>query len=190
MDKVDENGSKTAVSLKKVEANRRNSQLSTGPRTETGKDHSRQNALRHGLLASVVLVRKGLGAEDVAGFEELLEALTRDLAPIGKLEELMVEKIAVCCWRERRAQHCEAGLIQKSADEPDFDSPFERKQSAAERAASKALPLSPELDLILRYETAIQRQLAFALAQLERLQKSRRGEHVPPPMSIQLCTNE
>jgi hypothetical protein len=41
------------------------------------------------------------------------------------------------------------------------------------------LPLSDGGDRILRYETAIERQLAYAINQLERMQRARKGEHVP-----------
>src|SRR5262245_46658738 len=40
-----------STSAKKIAANRRNAQLSTGPRTQAGKDRVRWNALRHGLTA-------------------------------------------------------------------------------------------------------------------------------------------
>ncbi|MFO0887832.1 MAG: hypothetical protein U0790_01670 [Isosphaeraceae bacterium] len=36
----------------RIEANRRNAQRSTGPRTEAGKDKVRLNALKHGLDAA------------------------------------------------------------------------------------------------------------------------------------------
>ena len=85
------------VSLsKRTAANRRNAQLSTGPRTEEGKSRSRQNALTHGILASALLITAGEGAQDRAEFNEFLTGLRRDIAPVGKLEEMMVEKIAVC----------------------------------------------------------------------------------------------
>src|SRR5271157_3220799 len=109
MSEKDNGGS---VSSKKLEANRRNAQLSTGPKTEAGKNHSRRNALKHGVLASALLVTKGGGTEDAAEFEELLHALNQDLAPVGRLEEMMVEKIAVCSWRQKRALRYEALLIR------------------------------------------------------------------------------
>src|SRR5262249_3274660 len=43
------------TSLKQIEANRRNAMNSTGPRTETGKEQSRRNAVRHGLTAETVV---------------------------------------------------------------------------------------------------------------------------------------
>ncbi len=36
---------------KRTAANRRNAQMSTGPRTEEGKSRSRRNAVKHGILA-------------------------------------------------------------------------------------------------------------------------------------------
>jgi len=42
----------SSVSAAKLKANRKNAQRSTGPKTEVGKNHSRMNALKHGVLAS------------------------------------------------------------------------------------------------------------------------------------------
>ena len=44
------------VSAAKLEANRRNSQKSTGPRTEAGKIASSQNAVTHGLRAKTLVL--------------------------------------------------------------------------------------------------------------------------------------
>ena len=76
-----------SVSLRKVEANRRNAQRSTGPRTEEGKNRSRLNAFKHGILASALLITEWEGAEDAGEFDELVAALRLDLAPEGTLEE-------------------------------------------------------------------------------------------------------
>ena len=240
---------------KKLAANRRNAQLSTGPKTEAGKNHSRLNALKHGVLASALLVTKGGGAEDAAEFEELLHALNRDLAPVGRLEEMMVEKIAVCSWRQKRALRYEALMIRRASGE---DSPelyegieyalsiirnhfrlensmreankiFERHgiskprrepdtastreeaiagdpkdwllqhlladESRSDSELNKAiyhfgLPEDAEMNRILRYETVVQRQLVYAINQLERLQRARRGEHVPAPVSVQVSSDQ
>lgn len=78
-----------SVSLKKIEANRRNSQRSTGPISDEGKQRSRRNAVKHGILTSALLIKEGPNLEDAGEFHELLSALEQDLVPEGTLEELL-----------------------------------------------------------------------------------------------------
>jgi hypothetical protein len=42
------------------------------------------------------------------------------------------------------------------------------------------------IDKIMRYETKLERQMYRAMAQLERLQRRRLSEVVPPPLSMVL----
>jgi hypothetical protein len=68
-----------------------------------------------------------------------------------------------------------------------------RRRGNAELKASrlvqtKSLPDSLTMDRILRYETAIERQMYKALNQLERLQRQRAGDVVPPPLSVEVST--
>jgi len=58
------------------------------------------------------------------------------------------------------------------------------------RRASLYLPSAEEADRILRYETTIERQLYRALNQLDRLQRERKGDAVPPPINVELSGNE
>jgi hypothetical protein len=53
-------------------------------------------------------------------------------------------------------------------------------------ARSFSLPPVEATDKLLRYEAHLDRQLYRAMDQLERLQRQRRGETVPPPLSINL----
>ena len=64
----------------------------------------------------------------------------------------------------------------------------ERRADAHERARRSAsvLPSEAALDKILRYETALDRQLFRAMNQLERLQRRRQGEHVPAPLAVDI----
>ena len=281
------------VSLRKAQANRRNALKSTGPKTPEGKRFVRWNALKHGLLAREVVIPAGMGAEDRAEFRNLLRQLRHDLQPSGALEEILVEKIAVCYWRLRRGLRSEIGEIRndregaaheinmslaletefaKALDVPDrperlrsnfygvefllehlekFRAEAEETSSlsedsrqklkkyfgdrlgsasrlegagsgASEREAAIGLPgnllktldeeketlkelyyelrgkeirqmregranfsLPDATDKILRYETALERQLYRALHQLERKQRRSRGEPMPPPVSVE-----
>lgn len=100
----------------KIEANRRNAQKSTGPKTDKGKAIAKRNALKHGLLAREVVVTEGNAKESPKEFRALLEALLQDLAPAGPLEEMLVERIAVCYWRLRRVLIAEGGEINLRKD--------------------------------------------------------------------------
>ena len=68
----DENPNVKSTSQRRVAANRRNCQKSTGP-TERGKSHSRWNAVKHGILSKALLIIEGPGAEDVAAFYRWLD---------------------------------------------------------------------------------------------------------------------
>ena len=114
----------TRVTEKQLAANRRNARKSTGPRTPEGKRRSSRNALKHGLLAAEVVITDGDGAERQQDFDRLLADLCADLRPVGIVERSLVERIAACYWRLRRAQRYEVGAIRNSLDEcnrPDDD---------------------------------------------------------------------
>lgn len=93
---------------KQIAANRRNAQKSTGPNTDEGKSHSRQNAFRHGLTAQTVisLVEK---ADEYADFEALV---ITDYEPQTTIERALVERLASLLWRLRRAVAIETGLFE------------------------------------------------------------------------------
>ena len=54
------------------------------------------------------------------------------------------------------------------------------------RRAAAVLPSGEVLDKILRYETKLERQMYRAMAQLERVQRLRRGEAIPAPLSVEV----
>lgn len=62
----------------------------------------------------------------------------------------------------------------------------EEREEAQEQArqAAAALPSLEVLEKIQRYETKLERQMFRAMAQLERLQRMRRGEAVPAPLAV------
>ncbi len=52
-----------------------------------------------------------------------------------------------------------------------------------------SIPSKDELDRLLRYEGAIERQLYKAMNQLERLQRMRAGDNVPAPVEVDVDVN-
>jgi hypothetical protein len=94
-----------------IEANRRNAQKSTGPRTETGKAAASRNALRHG-LASSQLILFGERQED---FDRFFGELRTAYGPEDAVEDGLVERIALAQWRLRRVWRAEAAALNEEA---------------------------------------------------------------------------
>jgi hypothetical protein len=91
------------ISEKQLEANRRNALLSTGPKTEAGRNRSRMNALRHGLTGQVTTMTD----EDRAAHDQFSKALMKDLAPDGAMEIQFAQRIATDSWRLNRISAAE-----------------------------------------------------------------------------------
>ncbi len=85
------------VSEARREANRRNTLLSTGPRTEAGKDRSRRNALTHGLSAAVVRL-----PEDEPAALPGAEPDRGPADPVADWPAWLAEQVAVIASRLRR----------------------------------------------------------------------------------------
>jgi hypothetical protein len=100
------------TSFRQIEANGRNALKSTGPATETGKQMSRCNAVRHGLTAETVI-----GAlEDVEDYNAFEEAIAADYHAQSAVERELVLRLASLLWRLRRATTMETGLFEIQAN--------------------------------------------------------------------------
>jgi hypothetical protein len=98
------------TSESKLEANRRNAQKSTGPKTEAGKLRSSQNALKHGLTAEHVILEN----EDAEAYNELLGDWLDDCVGGGSIERGLVERAVRNLWKLRRVgQHEHAVLSER-----------------------------------------------------------------------------
>ena len=91
----------------KITANRLNAKKSTGPRTLEGKAVVAQNALKHGLLAKQDLIT----GEDPQEFALCRDDLLAELAPTGRMEAILAERIVSLAWRLRRAQRLQNQLF-------------------------------------------------------------------------------
>jgi len=71
---------------------------------------------------------------------------------------------------------------------PDFDCKLSDSFLRGEQASQVACSLPPNyvLPLLMRYEASLERQIHRALSALERLQRLRRGEIVPPTVRVEV----
>jgi hypothetical protein len=88
----------------RLEANRRNAQRSTGPKTDEGKKKSRANSLKHGLCSSVVV------AEDADLILGRINEWFFTLKPQNDFHAWLVDQIATISLRIDRAERMERRL--------------------------------------------------------------------------------
>ena len=158
-------------SLAQIEANRANSQLSTGPKSEAGRAKSSHNALKTGLTGRTVL----LPTDDIAAYNQHVERFFRDHKPATDAEKSLVQSIADTEWRLLRVPALESGiyavgrrqLAQEFSDEAD---PAVR---AAMIEAQIFITFRKDLSNIALQEARLRRQRNADLAELKSLQKER-----------------
>jgi hypothetical protein len=119
------------TSARKVEANRQNALKSTGPKTPEGKNASRLNSLRHGLLSEEIL----LPGENEEVFRQFGERLRAELQPVGELENLLVDRIVEASWRLRRLRRVESGIFAWGL----YEEQAERAEQQARKYESTSL---------------------------------------------------
>jgi hypothetical protein len=90
--------------------------------------------------------------------------------------------------RERQKTETLAFLDRKIAGfQARLDRCADEEESEEEaRQAAAVLPSPETLDKILRYETKLERQMYRAMSHLERVQRMRRGEAIPAPLSVEV----
>ena len=97
-----------SLSAAQMSANQANAQKSTGPLSIEGKQKVAGNALKHGLFSKNLL----LTDEDPLAYYQLLEQLQTELRPIGRLEQTLIERIAVSLWRQQGLVRAETATVE------------------------------------------------------------------------------
>jgi hypothetical protein len=133
------------------------------------------------------------GVEYVLG---IIEDLRIQMATDGKVPSNLSEQLSAICggdWQtvrqrslylsqlrreKRKLKRLWGILVQKEAEQ--------NAQEDAEELQSALLLDEKKLALVLRYTAANEKRRYRALAQLERLQRQRNGEAIPPPINVQV----
>jgi hypothetical protein len=154
----------------RAEAARRNGRRSRGPTTAEGKLRSSRNALRHGILSASLCA--GESPEQGQAYEALLDDLRTELAPSSVLESLLVERIAATLWRVQRVLAFEVGSGLMRDGDSSAQWRIERcRVDDATKALLRALAPGDTLDLTMRYEAHLTREVSRLLAQLEQARR-------------------
>ncbi len=173
-----------------INANRQNAEKSTGPRTPEGKAAVSQNAVKHGLFVTPMVIT----GEDQARFDLQREAQLGEMRPVGAMESMLAERIVNLSWRLNRAERMQNQTIDDMIEA--------LKPTALElyawRTSPKFLrgpePTAPEpslalgrvaendyanykvLDRLMMYERRIESSLYKTMKKLKQLQTMRRME--------------
>jgi hypothetical protein len=93
--------------INRAAINRANSQHSTGPRSEAGKQRSARNALTHGLTCRTAV----LPSEDPAAYEKHRRQFQEEYRPATPTETQLVHELADTSWRLNRIPLLEAEIL-------------------------------------------------------------------------------
>lgn len=170
------------ISPKQLEANRENA-MKGGVKTEEGKAVSRYNAMKHGLLSKEVVLKD----ESEADLIELGRKLRTELLPETELELVLVDRITANVWRLRRVMQIEREMI---TDDQEGNEDIFHKGNTLGAALSRDFANHDTYGKLIRYEASIERGIYKALHELQRLQASRNGENVPPPVAVDMYLSE
>jgi hypothetical protein len=133
---------------RRAATNRANSLHSTGPRTESGKQRSSQNALGHGLTARTAV----LPTEDAEAYQRHIQQFLDEYKPATATETQLTQELADTAWRLNRIPLLEAELLSKDPN----------PQS-----------LIPKLATLGLHGSRLSRQFQKALDQLREIQEER-----------------
>lgn len=145
---------------------------------KNAKKHSKHNAIRHGIFAEILLSGGAFG-EEADDYLRFVSILRDSLRPTNGFEETLVEKLAVLFLRLSRVYKADAEMAPKMLAR--VNESLKKGHSATDTVwisrEDEVLVVrkEPTPDLILRYETNLERQIGRTLEQIARLREMRGG---------------
>jgi hypothetical protein len=158
------------ATLSQIEANRRNAQHSTGPRTPEGKAASSMNAFKTGIDAESSVIP----GEDAAALAALAERFYHDCQPQTEIESLLVDNIIRAAWRLRRFDRIDAEILIYIMEDTNYPSP----NGPVGKAFHTTSSTQSRLQRRINDTTRLQRE---AIKDLQRLQAERLPTQPQPP---------
>lgn len=180
------------MSETQIEDNK-NSGIFGGPKTEEGKQVSRYNALKHGILRFALTEYENDIQTDILG------QFMVEFGPVGPLETVLVERVTmyyIKLFRIARAEneHMRAILEPRVVK---YSKPFIRFSVDGEETIIKegySAKLTKDninelANIFQRYEVTVENRFYKTLHELERIQRIRKGEKLPPPVSVDITNS-
>ncbi len=137
---------------------------STGPKTEKGKARSSLNAVKHGLLSS-----RWLSPDEQQSLASLIADLEAEYQPETATQRIMIERIAMSMTKLRRLHELENAVYAKAQQDSEelMNKRFVQYVGMdKELIKASAMPPVPQLTLLARYQTSLDRQISKAIGEL------------------------
>jgi hypothetical protein len=149
------------TSVRKIEANRRNSRKSSGPRTAAGKAIASRNALRHGLSALTHL--QPLPTPEIEQFARALSGDDNNPALFAQAVQIAQNEMALQAIRAHQVH-----VVERLREEP-FQAAFAKKDNSLELGLARFMK-----GWLAAYE--IEKQLPKILEKYK--------DQLPPPLTL------
>ena len=171
---------------RQIAANRKNARKG-GPKTAKGKAVSSLNARKHGIFASA------LTEYDDKGLHKIHEELAEWIKPVGPVEAMLTEMVALNYLRLQRCVRAEAEYHIETWEPKMVSYELERwakRQKNGQHASWFSVSkFKDSVALFGRYNTTLTNQVVKLLHELERLRRMRTGEGAPPPIAADVTVS-
>jgi len=164
------------VTQAQLDANKQNAK-NAGVKTDTGKEISKYNAIRHGVLQKTLISTE----RDEA--QAMLSLLVIEHEPQGIVEDLLLESMVLAYMRMIRAIQAEKAVLTEGF------MPMIRYESDTSDETDNIEVGNSQYGMLdriyMRYITACERQFYRALHELQRVQDLRKGKR-PSSMAVDI----
>jgi len=157
------------ASEKQIAANRQNA-LKAGIKSHQASLAVKSNAVSHGIFSRECL----LPDEDAQLLAKLSRHCIAEFKPVGEIEAILVDMIITAAWRLKRVFKSEHSYTKHLFPDPSTPEICIRHVDFRNDGWQKHI----------KYQTAIERQMYRAMNELERRQRTRLGEVLPAPISV------
>ena len=155
----------------RAEINRKNAARSTGPTSESGKQKSALNGIKHGLTGQRMLLQP----HEVEPYRRMTKAFHHDYKPQTEIEYRLVQHIVDCNMRLHRIAAIESNLFSVGTVDNVRENVLHDDVTEAVIAQTRAwLKQEDSFEKLGRYESRISRQMLKYTGEIDRVQNLRK----------------
>ena len=158
-------------SVKRILANRRNAQKSTGPKSQAGKDKVRFNACTHGLTAQTTL----LPSDDFEAYHNFHAQALAELQPVGWLETQLAARLISLSWKLNRCDTWDHGFLSSRVTNLQDIQIDDARIALTMAQANTAFQHHKAIESLGRQEARLARQQRETIAQFRAMQAERKA---------------